>query len=108
MADDLYGDTHFASRERYRQMQQRVLEHLVEIDSGDGSKGLVPQHLRRVAELDPWNEDVWARLLSAHAEVGDTRGVREAYEQCRRAFCDEDDDGVPPSLTRLKSTLLDG
>ena len=107
MADDLYGDAYFASRERYRQMHQRVLQHLVEIDSRDGSKDLVPQHLRRVAELDPWNEDVWARLLTAHAEVGDARGVREAYEQCRKAFCDDDEEGVPPSLTRLKATLLE-
>lgn len=105
MADDLYGDMFFSARERYRQGHLKVLERLVELDSRDGGKAHVAHHLRRLTELDPYSEDVWARLIRCHLDAGDRKGAREAYRQCVRILGEGDDQELPPEILQLKKQL---
>lgn len=105
MADDLYGDTYFAERERFRQLQQYTLRTLVELDSQDGEAQAVPHHLRRMTQLDPWNEKMWAELVKAHMVLGDPKGAREAYLQSCRALADGDEEAMPQELAKLGRSL---
>lgn len=105
MADDLYGDFFFADRERLRQIQQRVLRLLVDIDSSDTGRQAVPHYLRRMTELDPWNEDMWEELVKAHMILGDPKGAREAYLQSCKALADGDEDAMPSGLAKLGRSL---
>lgn len=102
MADDLYGDTFFSARERYRQGHLKVLERLIELDSRDAGKAYVAHHLRRLTELDPYDEDAWARLIRCHVGSGDRKGARDAYRQCVRVLGEGDDQGLPPQILQLK------
>lgn len=106
MADDLYNDAFFAQRERFRQMETKVLETSMELEATDGDGHALPQHLRRLTQIDPYNEDAWGRLMRAHATADDARGLREAYRCACRVLADGESDSPPEELTELRDELL--
>ncbi len=77
-----FDDWSFATAERFRQVQVSVLTALADIYETRRDFGRATEVLRALLLMEPEDEDIHRRLMSAFAMAGNRRAARRQYQTC--------------------------
>jgi DNA-binding SARP family transcriptional activator len=81
LADEPYADWAFAERERLRATAHAVLQGLAELHRDQPAT--TAGYLERLAELDPFDDDVQRQLIAAWLRLGRKRRAARQYDSFR-------------------------
>jgi DNA-binding SARP family transcriptional activator len=103
LADEPYADWAFAERERLRDVAHAVLQGLAELHRDQPA--ITTGYLERLAELDPFDDDVQRQLIAAWLRLGRKSRAARQYDSFRIRLLREF--GEPPGFELSQLAAVD-